>query len=104
MGHIADADWAIFPKFQPYWGDFTPFVREIKQLCFPASPREPNSLTYKDLAEILIRAKSAVTEPPYEAEPLPAKRQYNLLTQRAPQSPFEAEPYGLNKRGRYSLS
>ncbi|KAF8220131.1 hypothetical protein L208DRAFT_1382749 [Tricholoma matsutake] len=59
-GHMMMAEDLIISKFDKYWDDFTPFISEIIQACFPSGKLIPNSLTHLKMLEILTRAQQVV--------------------------------------------
>jgi hypothetical protein len=61
-GHMMMSEDAIIPKFDPYWSDFVPFVRELIGTCFASSPSNPNHLTHANMLAILDRALATVQD------------------------------------------
>lgn len=68
IGHMTTAEDAIIPKFDNYWSDFVPFVRELIKTCFPINPSLPNQFTHANVLAILERAIAAVRDDD-DAEP-----------------------------------
>lgn len=63
IGHMATSDDSIISKFDEYWADFVPFVRELIKTCFPYGAQcVSNSLTHANMLEILARAHDAVRD------------------------------------------
>ena len=70
----------IISGFTEYWKDFTPFVLDLLQLCFPPAynPTLPNKLTYDKMLSILKKAHTIVKEPPTNMPVTNEKKVKNL--------------------------
>jgi hypothetical protein len=64
IGHMGTFEDAIISKFDEYWADFVPFVRDLIKACFPLTPTEANCLTHSNMLTILTVARDKVSEPP----------------------------------------
>jgi hypothetical protein len=64
-GLIVTFETSLLAKFTPYWADFTPYVRQLIQTCFPALQSSiKSSLTHNNVLKILEEAYNNLQEPP----------------------------------------
>jgi len=63
IGLMSTFKTSLLPKFTPYWADFTPFVQQLIETCFPSIPDFRNGLTHDNMLTILREAYDTIEEP-----------------------------------------
>lgn len=70
LGHLVNADNAIYPNFPPYWDDFKLFVRQLlKEFFLSFSPLYSDSFDHKNVRVILENVHGFVSEIPNHITP-----------------------------------
>lgn len=60
LGHIVDAERAIFSNFPPFWNPLKPFIKQLLTAFFPIHPIAGSNITPQKMIEILKNAAQHV--------------------------------------------